>query len=181
MIDKRANKLKILELFWPSAHPSPWIPFHDLIFVAIGTIIAHVVCLFLLSIGKICMFYKRQTSNEGNLNLSFFTTRRAYNRKINLGLIRDAINELSCTRGHVEINHRDDIILDEKWKISGKAIAPFDKEEFACNFTSRKCCPFTQKRISSSLHSASQCRYWRIEQSFEFGRFANWNCCDAFA
>ena len=56
---------------------------------------------------------------KGNLNLSFFTTRRAYNRKINLGLIRDAINELS-NRGHVEINHRDDIILDEKWKISGK-------------------------------------------------------------
>ena len=51
--------------------------------------------------------------------MSFFTTRRAYNRKINLGLIRDAINELS-NRGHVEINHRDDIILDEKWKISGK-------------------------------------------------------------
>jgi len=58
--------------------------------------------------------------DEGNLNLSFFTTRKEYNRKINLGLIRDAINELSGQE-RVTINQRDDIILDDKWKISGSA------------------------------------------------------------
>lgn len=64
---------------------------------------------------------------ESNLNLSFFTSRKAYNRKVNLGLIRDAINKLS-DQGQVEINHRDDIILDEKWKISGSAARLLRKE-----------------------------------------------------
>ena len=44
-----------------------------------------------------------------------------------MGLIRDAINQLSG-QGHVEINHRDDIILDEKWKISGSAARLLRKE-----------------------------------------------------
>jgi len=56
----------------------------------------------------------------GNLNLSFFTNRKSYNRKTNLNLIKSAIEELTGYSG-VHVNDRDDIILDDKWKISGSA------------------------------------------------------------
>ena len=57
---------------------------------------------------------------KGNLNLSFFTDRKTYNRKTNLNLITQAIKELT-KYNYVHVNDRDDIILDDKWKISGSA------------------------------------------------------------
>merc|ERR1711937_168536 len=43
-----------------------------------------------------------------------------YNRKTNLNLITQAIKELT-KYNYVHVNDRDDIILDDKWKISGSA------------------------------------------------------------
>jgi len=58
--------------------------------------------------------------DPGNINLSFITSRKEYSRKKNLGIICDAVREL-MPQTNVFVNDRDDIILDEKWKISGSA------------------------------------------------------------
>lgn len=52
----------------------------------------------------------------GNVNLSFFTPRKLYNRKENLALIVQVLRErwkLDC-----EASPRDDILVDGKFKIS---------------------------------------------------------------
>lgn len=53
----------------------------------------------------------------GNLNISFITSRKDYNRKKNLGIICDVVKEL-IPEANVFVNGRDDIILNDKWKIS---------------------------------------------------------------
>jgi len=58
--------------------------------------------------------------DPGNINLSFITSRKEYSRKKNLGIICDAVRSL-MPQTNVFVNDRDDIILDEKWKISGSA------------------------------------------------------------
>ena len=55
----------------------------------------------------------------GNLNCTFFTRRSRYDRKRNLNIICNAIKE--ATALNVAVNDREDIILDEKHKISGTA------------------------------------------------------------
>ena len=55
----------------------------------------------------------------GNLNCTFFTRRSRYDRKRNLNIICDAIKE--ATALNVAVNSREDIVLDEKHKISGTA------------------------------------------------------------
>jgi len=55
----------------------------------------------------------------GNLNCTFFTRRSRYDRKRNLNIICNAIRE--ATALNVAVNDREDIILDEKHKISGTA------------------------------------------------------------
>jgi len=55
----------------------------------------------------------------GNLNCTFFTRRSRYDRKRNLNIICNAIRE--ATALNVAVNSREDIVLDEKHKISGTA------------------------------------------------------------
>ncbi|KAK9295966.1 hypothetical protein QLX08_009866 [Tetragonisca angustula] len=57
--------------------------------------------------------------DRGNLNLSFFTPRERYNRKYNLEIITRALyREWGVD---AEVNKRDDIVVEEKYKISGTA------------------------------------------------------------
>ncbi|XP_017791707.1 PREDICTED: lipoyltransferase 1, mitochondrial isoform X2 [Habropoda laboriosa] len=57
--------------------------------------------------------------DNGNLNLSFFTPRERYNRKYNLGIITRALyREWGI---EADINKREDIVVEEKFKISGTA------------------------------------------------------------
>ncbi|XP_050440485.1 lipoyltransferase 1, mitochondrial isoform X2 [Adelges cooleyi] len=57
--------------------------------------------------------------DSGNLNLSFFTHKEEYNRKNNLKLIVQTLkNEWSIV---TEINKREDIVFNNKYKISGTA------------------------------------------------------------
>ena len=54
--------------------------------------------------------------DRGNLNLSFFTPRERYNRKYNLEIITRALyREWGI---EAEVNKRDDIIVEEKYKVS---------------------------------------------------------------
>lgn len=55
----------------------------------------------------------------GNLNCTFFTRKSKYDRKRNLGIICNAIR--NATALNVAINNREDIVLDDKHKISGTA------------------------------------------------------------
>jgi len=55
----------------------------------------------------------------GNLNCTFFTRRSRYDRKRNLNIICNAIKD--ATALNVAVNDREDIVLDEKHKISGTA------------------------------------------------------------
>jgi lipoyltransferase 1 len=55
----------------------------------------------------------------GNLNCTFFTRRSRYDRKRNLNIICNAIK--ASTALDVAVNSREDIVLDEKHKISGTA------------------------------------------------------------
>jgi len=54
------------------------------------------------------------------LNISFINKRRDYNRKRNLLIICEALKEINSNID-VKVNDRDDLILEEKWKISGSA------------------------------------------------------------
>lgn len=56
--------------------------------------------------------------DKGNLNLTFFTSREYYNRKINLEFIKTVLREEFGT--NVEINNREDLVIDG-CKISGTA------------------------------------------------------------
>jgi len=55
----------------------------------------------------------------GNLNLSFLSARDRYDRRRNLELVVDAIQ--ACGDVDVSINSRDDILLNQMFKISGTA------------------------------------------------------------
>jgi len=55
----------------------------------------------------------------GNLNLSFLCSRARYDRRRNLELVVSAIQ--ACGDVYVTINKRDDIILNQMYKISGTA------------------------------------------------------------
>lgn len=55
----------------------------------------------------------------GNLNCTFFTRRSKYDRRRNLDIICSAIR--NATELNVAVNSREDIVLDEKHKISGTA------------------------------------------------------------
>lgn len=55
----------------------------------------------------------------GNVNLSFFTPRKLYNRKENLALIVQVLQER--WKLGVKASCRDDILIDEKFKISGSS------------------------------------------------------------
>lgn len=57
--------------------------------------------------------------DDGNLNFTFFTPRERYNRKQNLQLIGQALHREWDL--HTKINQREDIVLDDKYKISGTA------------------------------------------------------------
>uniref|UniRef100_A0A0B6ZNP8 BPL/LPL catalytic domain-containing protein n=1 Tax=Arion vulgaris TaxID=1028688 RepID=A0A0B6ZNP8_9EUPU len=57
--------------------------------------------------------------DEGNLNLSFLKSRNRYNRKENLHLVVDSIK--SKWNLDLEVNARDDIVLDQFYKVSGTA------------------------------------------------------------
>ena len=52
----------------------------------------------------------------GNVNLSFFTPRKLYNRKENLALIVKVLQER--WKLDVQASSRDDILVDGKYKIS---------------------------------------------------------------
>ena len=52
----------------------------------------------------------------GNVNLSFFTPRKLYNRKENLAVIVKVLQER--WKLDVQASSRDDILLDGKYKIS---------------------------------------------------------------
>ena len=54
----------------------------------------------------------------GNMNFTFFTDRKTYNRKYNLNIIVAALKQ-RWPLLDVEVNKRDDIILNQKFKISG--------------------------------------------------------------
>ncbi|XP_077867404.1 lipoyl amidotransferase LIPT1, mitochondrial-like, partial [Saccoglossus kowalevskii] len=56
----------------------------------------------------------------GNLNISFFTSRKKYDRRANLTLIMTALQN---SWPHIDINlsHRDDLMLNKDYKISGSA------------------------------------------------------------
>jgi len=56
----------------------------------------------------------------GNLNLTFFTDRQSYDRKFNLGIIVKALKK-RWPELDIEVNKRDDIILNKKHKISGSS------------------------------------------------------------
>jgi lipoyltransferase 1 len=57
--------------------------------------------------------------DEGNLNVTFFAPKERYNRKHNLQLLAKSLEREWNI--HSEINEREDIILDSKYKISGTA------------------------------------------------------------
>ncbi|CAL7947505.1 unnamed protein product [Xylocopa violacea] len=57
--------------------------------------------------------------DNGNLNLSFFTPRERYNRKYNLEIITRALYREWGLKA--DINKREDIVVEEKYKISGTA------------------------------------------------------------
>jgi len=57
--------------------------------------------------------------DQGNLNCTFFSTRLGYHRKRNLELICKALTEEWNL--NVEVSQREDIMLDQKYKISGTA------------------------------------------------------------
>ncbi|CAL1540194.1 unnamed protein product [Lymnaea stagnalis] len=57
--------------------------------------------------------------DEANLNLSFLTTRKRYNRRVNLDLIVDALRKKWDI--DLSVNQRDDIMLDRFYKVSGTA------------------------------------------------------------
>ena len=57
--------------------------------------------------------------DTGNLNCTFFTSREKYNRKRNLDLICEAL--IKNWNLNVEVSPREDIVLDQKFKISGTA------------------------------------------------------------
>jgi len=52
----------------------------------------------------------------GNINITFFTSRKSYNRKANLEMIADVLR-LHCN-DKVEVTKRDDIILNDMYKVS---------------------------------------------------------------
>jgi len=52
----------------------------------------------------------------GNLNATFFTNRKNYNRKANLEMIADVLR-LHC-KDKLEVTKRDDIILNDMYKVS---------------------------------------------------------------
>jgi len=54
--------------------------------------------------------------DTGNLNATFFTSRKNYNRTANLEMIADVLR-LHC-KGKVEVTKRDDIILNSTYKVS---------------------------------------------------------------
>jgi len=54
--------------------------------------------------------------DTGNLNATFFTSRKKYNRKMNLEMIADVL-QLHC-KDKVEVTKRDDIILNNIYKVS---------------------------------------------------------------
>lgn len=54
----------------------------------------------------------------GNLNCTFFTSKSDYNRRRNLDLICQAITETRGFRGKVNINEREDILLNDTHKVS---------------------------------------------------------------
>ncbi|XP_044004091.1 lipoyltransferase 1, mitochondrial-like [Aphidius gifuensis] len=54
-----------------------------------------------------------------NLNLSFFTPKKLYNRRYNLEIITKALDKYFGIETHV--NKRDDIVTNENYKISGTA------------------------------------------------------------
>jgi len=54
--------------------------------------------------------------DTGNLNATFFTSRKNYNRKANLEMIADVLR-LHC-KDKVEVTKRDDIILNSMYKVS---------------------------------------------------------------
>ncbi|KFV42784.1 hypothetical protein N341_08638 [Tyto alba] len=56
----------------------------------------------------------------GNINLSFFTTRRKYERMENLKLVVKALKAL-CPQLDVHVTERYNILLDRQYKISGTA------------------------------------------------------------
>lgn len=55
----------------------------------------------------------------GNINCTFFTQRSSYHRRHNLDIICGAIRRM--TDLNVSVNKREDIVLDEDYKISGTA------------------------------------------------------------
>ncbi|XP_050473723.1 lipoyltransferase 1, mitochondrial isoform X2 [Bombus huntii] len=57
--------------------------------------------------------------DHGNLNLSFFTPRERYNRRYNLDIITRALYREWGVEA--EVNKREDIVVEEKYKISGTA------------------------------------------------------------
>lgn len=57
--------------------------------------------------------------DEGNLNCTFFTTKKNYHRKRNLFFICDVLNKYWGLKASV--SDRDDILLENKYKISGTA------------------------------------------------------------
>lgn len=54
--------------------------------------------------------------DTGNLNATFFTSRKNYNRKANLEMIADVLR-LHC-KENIEVTKRDDIILNSMYKVS---------------------------------------------------------------
>ncbi|XP_055947999.1 lipoyltransferase 1, mitochondrial-like [Argiope bruennichi] len=55
----------------------------------------------------------------GNLNLSFLTSRKDYNRKRNLELVCNSINKRWCI--NLNISKRHDILYNDQYKVSGTA------------------------------------------------------------
>lgn len=53
--------------------------------------------------------------DRGNLNISFLTSRKQYDRKANLETIQKAL----CTRWglNIDISSRDDLVLDKRYKV----------------------------------------------------------------
>jgi len=54
--------------------------------------------------------------DTGNLNATFFTSRKNYNRKANLEMIAEVLR-LHC-KDKVEVSKRDDVILNDTYKVS---------------------------------------------------------------
>lgn len=70
--------------------------------------------------------------DRGNVNCTVFAHRHDYNRPRNLRLVCHAINEKWGTRLHA--NQRDDIVLNDKWKVSGSS-AKVTKDSTYHHFT----------------------------------------------